>query len=237
MSGTTPDDVRFISRNPTPGLGCWLWKPLLVHYLVHQANQGERILYLDAGFELNLRSPGSRARLNSYWEVARQQGVAAFDSGFSTRAYTKAAVVKEFNLENLLDAQQVASGALFLVAGSASREFADSWLTSARRNDYSLIDNSISQHEDISFVETRWEQALMSATYLTRGLVALPMEVHFGEGFWHWRREGAEYPLWASRNSRGIPRYAWPPVLAPVGVARRSAEKAWARTFKKSMRD
>lgn len=224
---TTAEDIEFIESNPSPGLGCWLWKPLLLHHAVCSAQDGDEILYLDAGFELNLRNEESLARLDDYWALARDQGLAALTSGTSTQEYTKSLVMDSMQLQPFADSAQVASGAVFVSVNTTSRRFVLDWLEWSRSRKYSLLDNELTERESTSFVAPRWEQAIFSGLYHQYSLNIINDPAHFGHGYWKWHESGKVFPLWASRNITGIPRYAWPSSLAVLGLVRIGAERIW----------
>ena len=220
LPNVTARDVDFIRSHQSQAFGFWIWKPLIIEYFAATLVPGLRLCYIDAGCEIN-RANRSKDRLDDYWDIASSQSVAAFESDFLACEYTKSDIYTAMKFEPDPYLLQLAATCIFLVSGSGSSTFCSEWLSYCRQSDYHLIDDSPSHHvRDRTLCEHRYDQSVMSALYTHRGLASLPNEIYFGHGYWKWRNEGKQFPIWASRNTRGLPLYAWRRALAWIGWIR-----------------
>ena len=225
LPNVSSEDWDFVRLHEQQAYGFWLWKPLITDYFARTLPAGTKLAYLDAGCEVN-RTGHAADRLEAYWDLASRQAVAAFESSFRATEYTKYDIYRTLKLEPAEDLLQIEATSIFLIAGDASTRFCSEWLLLCRHEDYHLIDDSPSAlPQDSSTLQNRYDQSVFSALYSKRNLTPLGRETHFGDGYWRWRSAGRPFPIWASRNTRGLPLYAWRGSLAWVGWVRCEARK------------
>lgn len=226
FSGVHRADKDFIISNSSRGFGYWLWKPLLINEFIRLSPSGTRILYVDAGCELNLRTAHAMKELDDCWRIAEQQGIGLVQSSYLAYEYTKTDIFKELEWQPNSTEYQYAATVLYAVANDKSATLVNEWLRLCRLDKYRLIDNSNSVYSvDTFLVENRFDQSILSALYQKMQLVPLHSEIFFGSGYWSWRRMGRGNFIWASRNTRGLPRFAWPRCLAIFGWIRFRIER------------
>lgn len=202
------------------GYGFYRWKPFLIDVVLNQVQDGDLVLYLDAGFEMN---PFGKARFLTYlgWASGCQSSVLAFqypgsvkkDSMgresdiFTDRKFSKAEAINgllgERRSESILDSGQIASGAIFLRNGPVARGRIHKWKTAAEQGLFDeLCDPEI---QDQQFLEHRHDQSAWSLISKVEGIDTISA----GERWLHpsARASGSwsdlcEFPLWASRAIR-----------------------------------
>lgn len=220
LPNVSSEDWNFVRLHEQRAHGFWIWKPLIIDYFAQALRPGTQICYIDAGCEINAVGRSSEL-LGIYWNLAAQQSVAAFESDFLAHEYTKADIYQALDLKPTVNSRQLAATCVFLLAGDQSAKFCSEWLSLCRQENYHLIDDSPSVHEhDSTTLQNRFDQSVLSALYTKHGLVPLPNEIYFGHGYWRWRKAGKRFPIWASRNTRGVPLYAWRTSLAWLGWLR-----------------
>ena len=115
----------------SPGLGYWIWKPLIIHQaLKDMPRSREFLIYSDIGCTVN-SAPASSRRLQEYMEIASLRGVVTFSLlRFSEEDWTKPEVLEHFNAppEARSSDQRIATIIVFRIHLQH-----DSWYTSGLR--------------------------------------------------------------------------------------------------------
>ncbi|NQW48613.1 MAG: hypothetical protein HQ464_12705 [Planctomycetes bacterium] len=169
---------RFASRlRPgSRGFGYWAWKPQIILQAFRSANQGDVVIYCDAGCHLN---PGGQQRLDEYCCMARasKSGILAFqnkpwlgrpeenDLVLPDRAWTKGDVVDYFGVRDrpdVTDTGTIGAGIIVFKACHQSRTLLEEWLR-VFETDFSLVDDTPSRSPNLpGFREHRHDQAVFS---------------------------------------------------------------------------
>ncbi|MEM7462549.1 MAG: hypothetical protein AAF362_07690 [Pseudomonadota bacterium] len=159
------------------GFGYWCWKPQIVLQMLDRLDEGDVILYVDAGCHLNTRG---RKRLEEYFEIVStcSSGILAFQSGLPTpeiprpkkshvwleREWTKGDLLDHFDArdDQILNRGQIVSGVFLIRKCPQSMEFMNSWKDVYFR-DMSLVDNSKSITPNCpEFKKHRHDQSVFS---------------------------------------------------------------------------
>jgi hypothetical protein len=212
----SPDDIRselpsfwqhhrsFLERNPR-GFGYWIWKPAIVaHALSNLGSKESGVVYVDAGCTINLGNPIARERLARYEEMSQESGGLFFrlSDGNTHERYTKSGVIQALNGESFLGQSLFAATAFFIQGGQKQLGFINEWQNQLTRDDYALVRDSESiDLESDSFVEHRHDQSVLSLLLERENFSKIDDETYFSP---NWRRDGKEYPIWASRNKSGF---------------------------------
>jgi hypothetical protein len=154
-------DCRFALTN-RKGFGYWIWKPAVIARMLRETDEGDVIVYADAGTEI---STAGQERFREYVQMADTSGGLFFSlGGLSTACWTKAEVVNHLKVtaeELLLD--QILAGLFLIRNGAEGRQFIADWQALCRTDSYRLLgdrlDPAIQRPE---FVEHRHDQALLS---------------------------------------------------------------------------
>ena len=180
------------------GHGYWIWKPKIIQMMLAGLPEGDVLVYMDAGNEIN---PSGIERFNLYLELVIKAGFVFFylnGSNVEVRQWTKAALLKRFGItdsdEAILKTPQMESGVLLFHNTQATRDFVAEWARVAVEQEYVLINDALCEiPEKPSFMENRHDQAILSLLFLTSDYgMAIRNENYFLE-LW----EKGAHPKWS----------------------------------------
>ena len=145
---------EFILSNKR-GYGYWIWKPYLIQKHLAQMSDGDVLLYLDAGCELDTRK---REMLESYLPIVRRDKLVVTGSHRPEILWTKA----DLSFIWPLDAtEQIQSGIIMLQVCKETRKLIKEWYEYACS--YHLINDDPSHHPNHpEFQEHRHDQSILS---------------------------------------------------------------------------
>ena len=172
---------KYKDRWPERSFGYWQWKPYLIRRVMDRMEEGDFLVYADAGCTLN---PRGIPRLKEYLHMVEENacGVLGFDQHFR---------------EAYMDHGQVASGCIIIHKKPASQRLVDEWHY-IMHFQHDLATDSPSKIPNVSnFQENRHDQSVFSLLMVKYGGVELPVEEFFTEGNWE---ELKDYPIWATRK-------------------------------------
>lgn len=181
------------------GYGYWCWKPYCIRRVLQELQEGDILLYADAGCHLNI---GGRQRLVEYIELCRENSLVAFDQNTVEEQYTKEDV---FNYLGISDADtgirqgtQFGGGAILMRKCRSIEDLVGQWYDISR-NHYDLINDSPSVLENSkSFVEHRHDQSVFSVLAKLHGCVAIQCQETYPQNG-DWTSMG-QFPIWAMRD-------------------------------------
>lgn len=190
---------KYKDRWSERGLGYWQWKSYLIRRTMDHMEEGDYLVYADAGCTLN---PRGIPRLQEYLQMVTDSpcGVLGFDQHFREAEWTKADLFAYFNAlgdTKYLNHGQVAATCIILQKKPISQKLIDEWFYimhshhDLASDDPSLIPNSP------NFQANRYDQSVFSLLMVKYGGVELPVEEIFTEGDWE---ELKDYPIWATRK-------------------------------------
>lgn len=196
------DQHRSILKLSYPGFGYWIWKPYLIwHTLSEEVSKaGQGLLYLDAGFELNVHTPAARHRLDSYFDLAASNGgVAGMHlPGHPEYLWTKSTVMSAFGLNSSQQEADQVQATPVLVRTKEATDFARTWYEMCIQGDYWMVRDDVSPSEGCHrAIAHRHDQSVFSCLIKQRRIKTIPDET-----FWapDWEGSGYDFPLWAARN-------------------------------------
>lgn len=167
------DRLKFGSR----GFGYWCWKPQAVLQALREADEGNILLYADAGCHLN---PAGRLRLEDYFETALSapNGIVAFAMDDLPEAHwTKRDLIDAFGVgdrPDLLQDGQIQSTCFLVRNSPRSRAFIAAWRDVVTSQPH-LVDDTPSVAENLpGFREHRHDQSVFSLLCKTKGVAVLP---------------------------------------------------------------
>lgn len=167
-----------LKRN-TRGFGYWCWKPQIVLQSLRDMNDGDVLLYLDAGCHLNIHGTW---RMKNYIDMIQDapSGVLGFQARVPELPFSydgrklldlrdcrwiKGDLLDHFDLrtrEDILQSQTIGAGIIFFRKCEQTLALLDAWKT-VIETDFSLLDDtpSISENHP-EFVAHRHDQAIFS---------------------------------------------------------------------------
>ena len=99
------------------GFGYWSWKPWSIHHVLQEMEEGDRLLYLDAGCHINANGTD---RFREYVNMLDRdsRGMLVFTNGQPEYKWTKGDIFRHFGVSqedgHITHTQQIAGGHVFL---------------------------------------------------------------------------------------------------------------------------
>jgi len=149
---------NFIENNKR-GYGYWIWKPYLIKKTMEQMNNGDILLYLDCGCEIDIRM---KHVFNRDLELIKNEYVMGTTVCIE-REWNKMDLLKKLDVldSKYLNTPQCQSGANLILVCDKTRELINKWYELAC--DYHNIDDSPSIEPNLScFKEHRHDQSVYS---------------------------------------------------------------------------
>jgi len=201
------ENKKFIRDHPK-GFGLWIWQPAILSYLIDHLEDGEMVLLLDAGCQLN-PNRDSKLRFQQYIEMCKTTEllVTQLPDNYSGHENLTDAAWTKLSTLDFLDplalfriSNQIQSGIIFAIKTEKSQRIAKKWLNSCVDSNYSLlVDPSDVESQASEFKEHRYGQSILSLIVKSEGIQPLPDETWF---YQNWM-EGLNFPIWAMRNRTG----------------------------------
>lgn len=177
------------------GYGLWSWKPWLVERELRTMVDGDILIYVDAGVEINQKG---EARFSQYLDRVARKGFLFFSMSLQNRLWTKpdATLLRhEFFYRN-----QICATVFFVRADQVGRRFAKQWLDLCGENDGShLLDPVTSDKDSDLSIAHRHDQSALSVVVYSNGISTIEGDESYHEPW----RHGRKYPLLAFRNKTG----------------------------------
>lgn len=184
----------FVSSNPR-GYGYWLWKSYLIKKLLATINDGDVIVYADAGCTMNIEG---KPRLVEYIDMCKthESGIVSFQLTQLEKCWTKGDISQYLGAsQNDLSTGQLVGGVFILRKCKNTVDLVNKWYETGSK--YNLIDDSPSlTPNDTEFKENRHDQSIWSILRKKCDSVILQDETYFLD----WNRDGIKYPIWATRK-------------------------------------
>ena len=180
-------DAEFCENGTRPCNGYWLTKPYFINRVMNQSQDGDYVIYADAGCEII-------APLQAIIDVM-DEDLFLFSNGMMHRDWCKADVIDEIlhitpphGIHEWEDNQQVQASALWIKVTPFSRKFIKEWLLWCQMP--GMVDDSpsdIPNHPE--FASHRYDQAILCCLQIKYGLKT------------HW---------WPDARWFASQRYRWP---------------------------
>lgn len=210
-----PDDLderyfeifgRVIEEFPQ-GYGLWSWKPYLVSRELSKLQDGDILVYVDVGVEIN---PRGLARFCQYLDHTSVNGNLFFSVGLQHRFFAKPS--PELLTQENFFRNQVVGGIFMLRVCSTSKTLLTRWLELCQLNEAEFLkDDVAAPGEKIpGFVAHRHDQAVLSKVVFDLEVPTLQDATYFKP----WS-EGRREPFLALRNKQGGNSWTWAALWLP----------------------
>jgi hypothetical protein len=149
---------NFITNN-IRGYGYWLWKPYIIKKTIENLNNGDILLYLDCGCEINTNK---RNEMIKYFNIIKEEKIITSFT-FTEKFWNKMDLILHLsaNSSEFTETPQRQAGAILLYVCDETRILVDEWYEIACN--YNLIDDSPSLTENYEgFKEHRHDQSIFS---------------------------------------------------------------------------
>jgi hypothetical protein len=148
----------FIENNPR-GYGYFIWKPYIIKKTLEQMKDGDKLIYLDAGCEIDIRKKNNILDHLNYLEdecmIASYQCI--------EREFSKIDLILHLGMLDAthLECQQRQSNALMFLVSAKTRDFVNKWYELCCN--YHLLDDSPSFEMSLrGYKEHRHDQSIFS---------------------------------------------------------------------------
>jgi len=217
IQGLSPDNLsdnfkrQFENILQIPRIaGCGIWRPEIILNKLKLMNDGEYLLYMDAGCKLNTKG---KRRMFEYIELLeksdkglitiRMTGNNGFGQLCKEREYSRKEVFDYFNVEpnsEIGNNPQCLSGILLMKKNQHSMKIIEMWLKCVYENPRMFTDiyDEPINAQDEQFIANRHEQSVLSILTHIHGSVNIDGDESWIPPFG--RGESLKYPFWAIRS-------------------------------------
>jgi hypothetical protein len=161
------NDIDFWSKhsafieNNHRGYGYWLWKPYVIKKTMEQMEDGDILLFLDCGCEID---KNKKEEISTHLELVKNEYIIGTSAGQDEQKYNKMDLIIKLNmLDNkcFLDEHQRQGGSNLFYVCDKTRNLVNEWYELAC--DYHNIDDSPSIIPNFScFIDHRHDQSIFS---------------------------------------------------------------------------
>lgn len=192
--------LKYKERFKDRGYGYWQWKSYLIRRVMDRMDEGDILLYTDAGCRINA---DGKTRLIEYFDIVKQSpsGILLFNQHYPETEYTKGDVFHYLSVSNdtaYTQHTQVAGGIIILLKGLNSQQFINE-LYYICHNHYELLSDTPSVTPNApGFKEHRHDQSIVSLLAVKYNAFELPVEEIYTNG--KWEIDMKDKPIWACRR-------------------------------------
>lgn len=186
------------------GYGYWIWKPYIILAQLKKINDGDILVYMDAGGSILLHN---KCRFDEYVQMLNQteKPIITFYDGktygkiqYQEKFFQKMSVLKKFDLdkdEEFLNSGQVEGGVFICKKNDFTVNFVQEWFDLLVENNYALAinDDEFLQTED--FLCYRHDQSILSILCKLHNTILVYLSDCYGNG-----------PFFSSRLTDNGPR-------------------------------
>jgi hypothetical protein len=158
---------QFIELNKR-GYGYWLWKPYVIKKQMDQMKDGDILLYLDGGCEIDIRY---RDMMIQHFETVRTDLIIGLPISYKEKQWTKMDLFIALDAvdDQLMNSIQRQACTIMFYVCDKTRQLVDQWYEYASY--YHLIDDSPSLiKNDPIFIENRHDQSIFSVLTKKHGI-------------------------------------------------------------------
>ena len=204
----SPKDVcnKFISEMPKMpngdavfeqgrGGGYWIWKPYIVKKKFDEINDGDILVYADAGCTIN---PKGSKRFQDYIKMTANKEVIAFQlARQKCKKWTTKEIYQYFDVLPE-DKNQIIATLFFLKKGEFSKGIVDLWYNTAQLNPILFTDEFNDLQQNKYFKDNRHDQSIFSV--ILRKMTCNKLEILWDETHRKTRKNEFEFPFSADRK-------------------------------------
>ena len=149
------------------GGGYWIWKHEIINSLLKNIDNGDIILYCDAGSSINTL-PKAKKRFKEYFDLLldSKNSFLRFETEkqFLEKQFTSSELFKYFDIgldTSIANSTQLQAGVMFFQKSYESLEFFNDY-KNVLNFDINLITDSYVNNQDNQFIENRHDQSIFS---------------------------------------------------------------------------
>lgn len=184
----------WIEDNPK-GYGYWIWKPYLINKVFNTLEDGDILLYLDAGCEID---KSCASEMPKYFNLVKSYNIIATSTHRPECLWTKFDLFYELDALNYAGSPQVQAGAIMFYVGEVTRNLVLNWYQIACDTNYHWIDNTPSVLPNFpNFEEHRHDQSIFS---LLCKIYKIPVDKCSLHKCFHYKRNRSGIPTFLSNQ-------------------------------------
>lgn len=190
-------------KKGTRGYGYWVWKPYLILKILNMINDGDVLIYMDAGNHLNINGKG---KINDYISTLYQSksGILVIkgNDNLLEKYYTKGDLLDFFKVRDnklVTETPQLGANPIFIKKSDHTIALIKKWMN-VFYYDFSLVDDTMSKSSNLAgFIEHRHDQSVLSLLLkLDGGCLCLNEEDIYNDD-WNLMKD---FPIWAIRDKK-----------------------------------
>lgn len=169
---------QFIESN-NRGYGYWIWKSYLIQKSLEKLNDGDILVYADAGCQINKQG---EQRFYEYINMLdtdpNQYGLISFQTDFIEECYTKQIIFNELDCnEEIQKSGHCMATIVIIKKTSHSVDIINKWFSNMK---YHLI-NDVRNNEIPDFRDNRHDQSIYSCIVKKYGSIKIPDETWYDD--------------------------------------------------------
>ena len=186
------------------GGGYWIWKPYIINKHLEKIEDGDILIYLDAGCYIN---PSGRKRFNEYIDMLTKsdEGCISFQmTHHIEKKWTTEEIFEYFNIhphsKDIIESGQIIATVRMFKKNVNSFNIVSAWLNPLYQTPLLFTDHynkSIKNIQSDIFIENRHDQSILSVVCKLYKTIVLEDETYFSDGFGS--ENSLKYPFWATR--------------------------------------
>ena len=185
------------------GFGYWSWKPLLLEYVLDNIQDGDIVIYVDAGCQLSLYGKNRFEKYINY--IERKNYLFFHMPPHLEKSYTAKKIVDLLNVTSKeLDDPQIQATFFGLKKNEQSVELIKSWKEVVHTCNGYYVDDLNIRSVDSSFIDYRHDQSILSLLVKKSGIETMPYECHFNSVEYYPNSKILRFPVHSVRNRTGV---------------------------------
>ena len=165
------------------GGGYWIWKYDIILQNLNLINDGEILIYLDAGCSIN---KNGESRLNEYIQLLQESGknIISFQMHHIEKNFTTTKIFETFDVvenENITNTRHIMATVLIMRKDTRLIEMFEYILDKLRKDHFIITDkyNDFDKNNNKNFRDNRHDQSILSVVRKIYGSVILQDETYF----------------------------------------------------------
>ena len=188
----------FVNANKR-GYGYWIWKPYCISRVFNKINEGDILVYLDAGSSINADGYKTFQDYVTACRNSEHKNVSFQYNQNIEEDWTKNDIFEEIGTtEQDKKSGQIWAGLWILEKSPTTKHLVDKWLE--KMQNYHLIDDSPSKTPNVpSFRENRHDQSIFSCILKKYGTHTMVNKLDLDGGLDKYKDTAKDLPFWATR--------------------------------------
>jgi hypothetical protein len=186
------------------GGGYWIWKPYIINKHLEKIDDGDILIYLDAGCYIN---PSGYERFKEYIEMLKnsEEGCISFQmTHHIEKKWTIEEIFEYLNIhhdsKDIIESGQIIATVRMFKKNRNSINIVSAWLNILYQNPLLFTDHynkSIKNIQNNLFLDNRHDQSVLSVICKLYKTIVLEDETYFADGFGC--EKSLKCPFWATR--------------------------------------